>query len=44
MWFTEGNICGICGIYGICGSVLYCLVAARLCCRNFLGPASLMWV
>jgi hypothetical protein len=40
MWYMlfREDICGI------CGSFLYCLVAARLCCRFFLGPVSLMWV
>jgi hypothetical protein len=37
MWFREG-------ICGICGSFLYCLLVAILCCRIFFGSTSLMWV
>jgi hypothetical protein len=40
IWFSK-DICGICVI---CGSFLYCFVAARSCCRIFFGPASLLWV
>jgi hypothetical protein len=32
-WFSKG----ICGICAICGSFLYCLMAARLCCRIFFA-------
>jgi hypothetical protein len=36
IWFSKG-ICGIYGICVICGLFLNSLVAARLCCRIFVG-------